>query len=438
MIILRNILLLCLLLAFAFSCNNKPTSSYISIVPLQKNVALLADLADMTNPCNDPSNYIPDPDYLQHTSFKRIKVNFHVMRTSDGKGNFNEKDGRKFINETLISTNQSLYNNHKMKLPLGNNTPVLSSRYGFELTGTSYIPGDDGIYFHDDDEFYFVISRGFGKNIYDRGVFEKYGIQKDSVLNVFIQDVHVDSLKSKKYNPVSNGIAFSTWVKGGLWYYAMKDTVYNKAGKATFPKRYRPAKQLSHEIGHVFGLRHAWGNDSCDDTPKHSNCWNSTGKPPCEIASNNVMDYNANMAALTPCQLGRVHKYALTNKMKRALLVKDWCALNLSKTIVIRDSVVWNSCKTVQGNLVIENGGKLIIRCKTSLPNNAQITVHPMGELILQGATLYNDCKSTWKGIKVMKTGKQEGKVTHIGKASKIENCQKEIAFEQEVDLDKS
>ena len=434
---MRNIFLLCFLGTLFAACNKTISSSYISIIASAENPLLVSSLAKMTNPCNDSENYIPDPDYPQHTSLKRIKVNFHVMRNGNGEGNFKEKDGVEFINATLYSANETIKRNYKMKLPVGNDTPVLSGRYRYELAPTSYIPNDDGIYFHNDEELYYVISRGFGKNIFDRKVYEKYGIQKDSVLNVFILDVHLDSLESIVYEPTSNGVAFSTWIKGGLWYHAMRDTVY-KNGIATFPKRYMPTKQLNHEIGHVFGLSHAWGNDNCDDTPKHENCWNSTGKPPCVVASNNIMDYNANMGALTPCQLGRVHKFALTNKIKRALLVKDWCELNTHFDISIVDSITWNSCKTIQGNIIIKNGGKLIMRCKTSLPIGAEIIVHPEGELILHGAHLYNDCDGLWNGIKVMRLGKKEGKVTHVGKSSKIEDCLNTISLEKLPNLNKS
>ena len=52
---------------------------------------------------------------------------------------------------------------------------------------------------------------------------------------------------------------------------------------------------LNHEVGHALSLRHAWGNDGCEDTPRHKNdCWNRSTKAPCDTAAtNNVMDYNA-------------------------------------------------------------------------------------------------------------------------------------------------
>lgn len=425
---MRKILAFCLLFSLLSSCNEKIKTTWITNIPEGNNIELINDLAELTNPCRSSENYIPDMDHLNHTSYKRIKCNFHIIRNKDGKGNFSEEEGVKYIKAMVSSSNNGVKNNTKMTLPVGNDTPVITGRYKIEIWPTDYIPGDDGIYFHNDDDFYYVINRGPQKNIFNRDVFEKYGIQKDSVVNVFIQDIHLDSLQSKSYDPKSNGVAFSSWIKAGLWYYCANETVYQN-GVAKYPLKYRPARQLSHELGHVFGLAHAWGRDSCDDTPNHSNCWISKGTGPCKVASNNVMDYNANQAAMTPCQIGRVHMFALTKPKKRALLVKDWCEGHEYFDIDIKEDVIWNSCKTLQGNVTIHDGARLVIRCETSLPNGGTITVHPKGELVLQGARLYNDCDGTWGGIKVISKGKEKGMVTYIGKSSKIENCKTGLAI---------
>ncbi len=427
MLSIRNILAFCILVFLLSSCKEKVKAVWISEIPEGDNAELTAELAELTNPCYKSENYIPDLEHLDHTSLKRIKCNFHVIRNSKGERNFSEKEGVKFIKDMVLSANGSYFRNDKMKLPVGNDTPVITGRFGMDIWPTDYIPNDDGIYFHDDDEFYYVINRGPEKNIFKRDVFEKYGIQKDSVVNIFIQDLHIDSLNSTSYKPSSNGVAFATWIKAGLWYYSANKTSYDKNGKAVQPLYYRPAKQLCHEMGHVFGLAHAWGRDNCEDTPTHSNCWSDKGFGPCKVASNNIMDYNANMSALTPCQVGRVHMTALTRSNKRNLLIKDWCKLNDFKSINIKKDFIWNSCKTLQGNLTIHDGARLVMRCETSLANGATITVHPGGELVLQGARLYNDCEGQWEGIKVLHKGKQKGKVTYLGNANIIEDCKHEI-----------
>ena len=60
-----------------------------------------------------------------------------------------------------------LIRNSKMRLPVGNNTPVIPEmRYQYLLTPHPDIPNDDGIYFHYDDELYAANNHGKDKNIF--------------------------------------------------------------------------------------------------------------------------------------------------------------------------------------------------------------------------------------------------------------------------------
>lgn len=384
-------------LCFVFaSCNKKITKEYITAC---QN---LPSTEDQTGCCNDEQSYIPDPEHINHTPIKYLRLNFHIMCKEDGTANFDEISGRVFINQVMEAANDKLGRNKQMNLPPGNNTPVIPLQYRYILTPRPGDPDDDGIYFHYDDELYFMIGIGKDKNNYSKEVFEKYGIQKDTVLNVFVMSNHVDSLDSPTYVADSKGIGFGSWLKVIHWYKGTRDTTWENGIPKTPYTQWDAIKLLNHEIGHCLGLRHTWsGNDGCDDTPNHPNCWNKSKTPPCDTMwSNNFMDYNAHSSAWTPCQIGIIHKN-LTNKSKkiRQLLEPSWCQLDKRKTIEIKDNIEWRGAKDLESHIIIHDGASLTIRCAVSLPKDAKIIIHPKGRLILDGATLENDCGDKWLGI---------------------------------------
>ena len=329
------------------------------------------------------------------------------MLNKEGKGNFDEKTGRFFIKQVLKICNGSLRTrNAKMNLPPGNDTPQLPIRYQYKLTPQKGVRGDDGIYYHYDDELYYVIGAGDAKdkNNFDQKVFKKYAIQKGEVLNVFVMGMHVDSIASKTYKRSLRGVGFGQWVKLEGLYHSAMDTIYKPNGKKVALGRYFSAGLIHHEIGHCLGLRHTWkGNDGCDDTPQNPGCWNKTKTPPCDVYwSNNVMDYNPHQSSWSPCQIGTTH-YTMTSKKKRVRKMLDpvWCTFKKKNTIIIDDDIVWNSAKDLEGHLVVKDNASLTIRCNISLPKKAKIIVYPKGKLILDGATLENDCGDQWQGIEM-------------------------------------
>ena len=163
------------------------------------------------------------------------------------------------------------------------------------------------------------------------------------------------------------------------------------------------ANTLKHELGHSLGLNHTWYGDECDDTPNNPSCWNG------DTCSNNMMDYNACVCALTECQLGRMHYYLMGKAGNISdCLIKDYCTYSSSETIIINtgEDVVWLCEKYLKGDLIINNNAKLTINCKISLPQGAKIIVNQGGELVIDGGIITNSCNNNFQAIEINGGGK--------------------------------
>ncbi len=377
----------------------------------QEDVQIISRTAPnpKAGPCNEPLSYVAHPE-LMH--MKYIRVNFHFMNSRDGKHCIPESEVTAYAHEWINTAHYNLERNMKMFLPHGNNTPVLPIPYRYVITPDPEVPGDDGVYYHIDDTLCYAVKTGRERNISDRRVIKKYGVHTDSIMNIFVQTHHLDSIDSKTYKADASGISLGTSVKiFGLWH--RKPSVWGLRGIT------------NHEIGHSLGLAHTWnGYDGCDDTPAHPNCWNKTETAPCDtMYSDNMMDYNAHMASVTPCQIGKVlMNMAKPGSLQRGLLQPRWCTLDTSATITIRDSVRWEGSADLEGNLVIQPGGVLEIGCRISIPKDGSILIHPGGKLkILSTGKIHNDCGDQWQGILVKKEKRRSG-IISIVEGGMIEN----------------
>ncbi|MEM1325857.1 MAG: M43 family zinc metalloprotease [Bacteroidota bacterium] len=372
------------------------TSEDILLIPQSTEQARLSRYQRRQS-CNDVLAYIPDTTQLSHRPMRYVRVNVHFMNSADSSQNYWGDEAITFAEKMIGNVNIDLTNNAKMNLPLGNDTPVLPTQYRLRLTGQPDTPDDKGIYCHFDDELYYHVHKGKNRNISKRDAINKYSIQKDSVVNIFLMPHHPDSVISKSYAGGVVGVALGTAIKLG--------------GDFKSRRPYWHYRQtLNHEVGHVFGLQHTWAyNDGCSDTPKNPNCWNK-GSGVCDsLLSNNLMDYNAWQLALTPCQIGRVHRMMSKEGRKRNMLIPTWCTLDSSKTVYIRDTVVWRGAYDLEGHIKIERGGSLEIQCRAALPPDAHIKIAAGGELILNNGQLHNACEQTWEGILIESKGEEKG-----------------------------
>lgn len=401
--------LLLILLFFNSGCNKK---LHKILVKSQEDLVAIGEFQEVNQnkqSCTDPLNYIPiDPDLYP---VRYIRVNFHFMDNENAEYNFGPEDGRKYMRYLLQNANDRLIENFAMNLPVGNETPNHNPRYQYVLT-PSQGENDDAFYHHYDNDHCFFVNKGRNKNNYSREVIDKYKIGEDSILNIFIIPHHPDSLATGRHRAHRTGIALGNGLK-----------IAGLAEKREEPWKF--ATLLNHEIGHFFSLKHSWTkHDGCDDTPPHPNCWHPDGTEKCpDPVSNNLMDYNSSQMAITPCQLGRVHKsIAMLNSTTRKVVRPDWCIKDHTKIYKINRDTIWAGAIDLNKDLLITTGNSLTIKCRLSMPSGGKIIVEPGATLHLDGCKLHNDCGYDWEGIQVLKNKNQSGKIVYTGTV-KIENA---------------
>ncbi len=332
-------------------------------------------------------DYRPDSAALGQTPMRYVRINIHVVRKSNKTGNFSDSSGKAYIKKLVSEANYNLQNNQKMNLPIGNQTPVLPIGYQYVLTGEN--PNDDGIYFIDDHEVYLFDGSNIPQ-IATSTLFDRYGKQKGKVINIFL----MENKDSTDYN--GRGIGYPDWVKMSSSYANFKRDFGTWFMVGLF----------NHEVGHSLGLWHTWdGGSGCPDTPTHPNCWNHEPEGICKVASNNMMDYNANDNALTPCQIAIV-QYNFTQSQpygSRSKLIENWCIYKPDSltTIAENQNTVWKKTYDLEGDITIAQNASLTIKSRVNLPKNAKIYIAKNAKLIVDGGLITNLCQEQWAGIEV-------------------------------------
>jgi hypothetical protein len=352
------------------------------------------DNAKLNDPaiCGNTYNYSQDLPNFNERPIITIRVNVHFLLDNNGNGNFKPNGdgygnswptGFSYANDMINDANNALQSNQQMGLPIGNNTPILPININYEIWKNPAIPGDQGIYFHN-------VSNG--DNIYDwdlSGFKANYSVNGNNVLDIWM--LTDAGASTNQLGGIAAGFQNNNnHVKlNDAWH------SYNNGQWVWGPWNF--GKLLNHEIGHLLGLSHTGaGANGCSDISPSLEPTNSWGG-----AANNVMSYNAQQTAYTPCQLGIIHEY-LSNRTPSYVKI-DWCENNpiYSTTIETGNSEIWNSSRFLKGDLIIEPQATLTIQCRTSMPNDAKVVVQPGGKLIIDGGQITNSCGGLWRGVEL-------------------------------------
>lgn len=156
---------------------------------------------------------------------------------------------------------------------------------------------------------------------------------------------------------------------------------------------------IIHEIGHCLGFWHSW--TTCNQFPDldcpHSSVWCS---PSSDFqCSNNIMGYSDNKSHLTPLQLGHMHEL-LASGWRKGMLAS--CDEGNQVDLIVDQNEIWEYAKVPSGDIIIEPGNTLTIKCLVSMPKGSKIIIKPGAKCVVDGGTLTNQCcGETWQGIEV-------------------------------------
>ena len=396
-----RLLLLVLSLLLLTACQPKPvTAEAPALDPAEpftyeayvaRNVQR-PDSVRFTRPSMYPEHYASDPAHPRYLPMRYLRVNLHIMNTTDTFYRFFGAEAEDYLLRTMEHTSNLIRNEPELWLtPDSMDVPALPRRLNFKLDKKP--DGTYAIYEHYDDELYWYLHKGKGMNRSDRTVIKKYAVNQDSVLNIFIMGPPREKIAAGYQLTGTDGIYLGDAIKiTGLL------------------SRNRPPWEMSgviaHEIAHGLGLHHAWTKrDGCDDTPVHKNdAWarskadSGPGK-----TSNNLMDYSNRQEALTPCQIGRMHaRMSDITGHARKWLSPYWCRYNPNEPVRVTTDLNLEGARDYNTDIYVKNGATLRINSRVHLPNDAAIHVDPGGRLLIgPDAILHSNCGGEWDGIRV-------------------------------------
>ncbi len=170
---------------------------------------------------------------------------------------------------------------------------------------------------------------------------------------------------------------------------------------------------FAHELGHCLGFSHA--SQSCgtftdlvcpasNSNANWCNPYNVSGiNPPC---TNSVMGYSMVKTHWTPLQIGNMQQMLMASNMSRWLTAEERNPV-LDKSVTVDET--WDRAKVMGGNITVETGATLTIKCLVDMPTDGKIIVKRGARLVVDGGMINatSGC-DFWRGIEVWGTTVQD------------------------------
>lgn len=358
----------------------------------------LGERTNSINSCDKLESYIPyQADY---TPIRRVRLIVHIFQKDDGSGNLPNTPEVKEYLQRVFNHMQWFYSQTEYMNPYPADKKydqIVDTRIRFVVDTVLYHRNTDDWDFR---KYTVTYDPGYKDSIFNepaahmRGeyLYKKY-VTDNSALAPYQRDsaLHLLLVEARGYQ--DRGMAAELYTK--RWVYAV-GTYYNYMKDAAHSNHWSPGMLLAHEVGHALGLTHPYDYGICKDLP-HT----PKGR------TNNMMDCYPNQGrALTPDQIGLIHWSLSTSQGDlHDIVIPDWRTYHPDSAIHVLsgDTVYWLGSKELVGDLVLDRGAVLVVKCKLTMPPTSHIVLKPGAVLIVDGGHITADTGLSWGGIRIEK-----------------------------------
>lgn len=358
--------------------------------------------------CGAFHDYSVHPDST-HTPIKYVRISFNIFQRANGTGSFIAPDDtiKSYFKAMIDSANYRLAHIQIIN-PATSSPNVIDSRVRF-LYNNTYIYKDDNLYnytslpnTHDvtvaDSIYYNVIQQRTDLSTID----------KANTLHIILVPGGTNCCGGR-----AKGYSTKEWVHLRGYDYAFNWSNGGPPITVFGPAIHGSVGHLIHEVCHSLGLKHDFQNVPAGINVQSPQCdeFSDNGCPDYKT-SNNYMDYTEpyyNRTALSEDQIAKIHYCLMGNQGSiDADVVQDYCQYNASQSMTIGSgqNIVWAGGKNLLGDLNINSGGSLTVKCNVSVPFGGKVKVNSGGKLIIQtNGNFLNSCGDVSSGIEVLDGG---------------------------------